>query len=707
MVTENLISNTLIAHENLITEERWNNVLQYKKSFLQNDTEDPRGFPHLNQNIALSWIRSRAMGIDPYKEAVEKSLSPQELSRIMNKNRHLIEITTPLVNTFRDLVISPGFVLQLFDKNSVTLLQEGEWLPFPPFMNPDTRKYIAWDESVLGTTAHTLSIQLKRPIQLLGPENYNVAFHNNIATAAPIFDKNGDVTAVLVLVQPLVSLQWDGNIQNMYSNTLGLITAMAVAIQTQTELMMSYRSLEEARDQLEQLNSGLTTVNNTLEATLASVDEGIITIDRTGRIININQEGNRILNLKDTKNRYIQEFLGGQSRLMQIVESGDQVTDQEETICINNNEHHYLVNVRPVLNQRFKQVDVAVLRLNHIEKINSLVTRRSGATATFQFEDIIGNSKAIKSAITRAQCFASSPENVLLIGESGTGKELFAQAIHNRHRPQGPFMAVNCAAMPRNLIESELFGYEGGSFTGSERSGRPGKIELANGGTLFLDEIGDMPLELQAVLLRTLEDKQVMRIGGRAYKKVDFRLIAATNKDLFKMVKQNLFREDLYFRLSVLCINIPPLRERENDTEVLSNYFVENYCRKMNWKIPKIDPGTLKVINEYNWPGNVRQLENAMIYAVNIPQKGSILPQSLPDYILLDSISDIDDEPENHENNETKKPDRKPGHTLKDNEKSAIRNALIQANNNVSMAAVILGISKSSMYRKIKEYNIK
>jgi transcriptional regulator with PAS, ATPase and Fis domain len=299
-----------------------------------------------------------------------------------------------------------------------------------------------------------------------------------------------------------------------------------------------------------------------------------------------------------------------------------------------------------------------------------------------------------------AQRFAGSPENILLIGESGTGKELFAQAIHNIHRPQGPFVAVNCAAMPRELVESELFGYEGGSFTGAERSGRPGKIELAHGGTLFLDEIGDMPLELQAVLLRTLEDKQVMRVGGRRYKKVDFRLIAATNKNLHKMARENQFREDLYFRLSILTINIPPLRERSNDIEIFSKIFIENYCQKQGWKIPQISPTAQKIINEYEWPGNVRQLQNAMIYAVNTAQDDFIKPENLPNYIILDTCRIKVDEITNSNG--------KMGEMLclENLEKAAIETALLHANNCIPVAAEILGISRSTLYRKLKDYNI-
>jgi transcriptional regulator with PAS, ATPase and Fis domain len=394
------------------------------------------------------------------------------------------------------------------------------------------------------------------------------------------------------------------------------------------------------------------------------------------------------------------EFLGNQSRIMSLVVKGKNV-DVEETIYVGCDEQPYHINIRPILSHCSKEVDVAVLRLNHSEKIDALVARRSGSIAKYHFEDIIGENKEFKKIIALAQRFAKSPENVLLIGESGTGKELFAQAIHNVYRPQGPFMAVNCAAMPRELIESELFGYEGGSFTGAERSGRPGKIELAHGGTLFLDEIGDMPLELQAVLLRTLEDKQVMRIGGRRYKKVDFRLVAATNKNIFKMVKESQFREDLYFRLSVLTINIPPLRERSrSDIELLSRYFVESYCEKQGWDISQISPVVQTKINEYDWPGNVRQLQNAMIYAVNTAQGDVIKPENLPNYILLDAGPIKVDQIINNSGNlsETLR--------LENIEKAAIKTALLHANNCAPAAAEILGISRSTLYRKLKDYNI-
>ncbi len=679
-----------------VTLERWEHLLECKKRFYEDINYNPMDNPFMNREVAASWLRSRELGIDPYVKVTSPQVCTTKYKEIVKANSLLIEITQPLVKTFKDMaILKSGFVLYLCDSNGTFLLQEGEMLRM-------STEGLVWNEMTVGTCAHSLCKRLKRPIQLLGPEHYCEGLDNIMATAAPILDEAGDPIATLILGQRMIDRPWVDSFQNIRSHTLGLITALAAAVEGQMKLNKTNEKLKHSNLRLQIVNDNLTTARETLEATLAFIDEGIITIDRTGKIIHINKEGLRILKLlpEDIGNKNMCEYLGSQSRIMSIVAKGKNA-DIEEVISVGNDEQSYLVNIRPILSQYSKEVDVAVLRLNHSEKINAMVARRSGGIARYNFEDIIGENKEFKRIIALAQRFAKSPENVLLIGESGTGKELFAQAIHNVHRPQGPFMAVNCAAMPRELIESELFGYEGGSFTGAERSGRPGKIELANGGTLFLDEIGDMPLELQAVLLRTLEDKQVMRVGGRSYKKVDFRLIAATNKNIYKMVKENQFREDLYFRLSVLTINIPALRERSTeDIALLSRYFVESYCLKQGWEIAKISPATQAKINEYGWPGNVRQLQNAMIYAVNTAQGDEIKPDNLPNYIIMDAsplkVGEISETSGNM--SEMLRMDNI--------EKAAIKAALQHANNCAPAAAEILGISRSTLYRKLKDYDI-
>ena len=358
-----------------------------------------------------------------------------------------------------------------------------------------------------------------------------------------------------------------------------------------------------------------------------------------------------------------------------------------------------IVSIRPILGEQSEATDSVVVRISDPKQIDTYIASRNSNVAHLTFQDILGDSPAITRAKDISMRFAASYENILILGESGTGKELFAQAIHNVSRPHGPFIALNCAAMPRNLVESELLGYEGGSFTGAERKGRPGKIELAQGGTLFLDEIGDMPYEVQAVLLRVLENHQVMRIGSDKYIDVEFRLIAATNQDLQELVRNRLFREDLYDRLSALKVIIPPLRERDQDVILLAEQFIRDYCDKMKWQIPLLSQSAKHLLLHYDWPGNVRQLQKSIIYAVTTFHGDRIEPQDFPDDVYLGygekcatmvgaSLSPITENP------------------LKEAEVGAICTALRSTSNDVTAAAKLLKMGRSTLYKKIKKFGI-
>lgn len=692
-----------------LSQERWQAILKCKEEFLLNQLVDPFQYPYMDQEVAASWIRSRNRGVNPYSVATEVKIGLDQLAVILKENHTLIEVTKYLSMTFKEMILACGYIFYLLDNNGVILFHEGNLENFSNLPEYCSRTGIIANEESEGTTAHELCLRLKRPVQLLGPEHYCVAFQNSIASAAPIKDSNGDIKAALVLVsQPLLNIHDEDTLRRMGMYSLGLVTSLATSIEAQVELNKSTHNLCVTKRKMQSLDKELHTtrdklinVHSSLNATSAFIDEGIIIVDCSGQIMHINPAGMHMLKLNqdDPHNRNINEFFDNNSDLMSKAKRGENFS-LEEKISVGLDKYLYRFNVRPVIDQDTKELDSVVIKISSSEKTAVQQNKKTGNDTTYTFEDIKSENKEFKKTMALARRFASSPENILIIGESGTGKELYAQAIHNVYRAQGPFVAINCAAMPRELIESELFGYEGGSFTGAERSGRPGKIELANGGTLFLDEIGDMPLELQSVLLRALEDKQIMRVGGSRYKKVDFRLVAATNKNLYKMMKENLFREDLYFRLSVLTIEIPPLRNRGNDIAVLSNFFIEKYCQKYGWRIPQISPAAQKKISDYGWPGNVRQLQNAMIYAVNTTQDGMIKPENLPNYIILETCPVKLDESASIKGNVSEML------CLENLEKAAIETALSHANNYVPQAAEILGISRSTLYRKLKDYNI-
>lgn len=246
---------------------------------------------------------------------------------------------------------------------------------------------------------------------------------------------------------------------------------------------------------------------------------------------------------------------------------------------------------------------------------------------------IIGESVEIKLLFEKIKKIANTPTNVLLLGETGTGKELFARAIHEAsYRKKKPFVAINCASLPENLLESELFGFIKGAFTGAT-SDKKGLLEIADGGTVFLDEIGDLPLTLQAKLLRVLEDREIRPLGSVISKKVDLRFISATNKDLIEAVKEGRFREDLFFRLNVITLSIPPLRERGRDIEILAHHFMRKFAIKMGKNLKKLDPQALKLLYKHPWPGNIRELQNVIEQAVVFCETDTIMPDDLPEYI--------------------------------------------------------------------------
>jgi DNA-binding NtrC family response regulator len=285
--------------------------------------------------------------------------------------------------------------------------------------------------------------------------------------------------------------------------------------------------------------------------------------------------------------------------------------------------------IKPIIHQEIKQIVRNALKQKALQRENLLLRRE--IERHYDFSHIIGESPEIKKIINEVKKIASAKSNVLLLGETGTGKELIARAIHySSPRAERPFIPINCSAIPENLLESELFGHVRGAFTGAVTS-KKGLFEEANGGTVFLDEIGDLSSSLQAKLLRVLEDQEIRPIGSNQSTKVDIRFISATNKDLAGLVKEGRFREDLYYRINVITIHLPALRERGNDVELLARFFMQKYSKEHGRDVNKIDNEALKLLKSYHWPGNIRELQNIIERAVLISEDGVIRKEHLPE----------------------------------------------------------------------------
>ncbi|MGJ9457587.1 sigma-54 interaction domain-containing protein [Oceanobacillus sp. CF4.6] len=329
--------------------------------------------------------------------------------------------------------------------------------------------------------------------------------------------------------------------------------------------------------------------------------------------------------------------------------------------------------------------------LLEIEQYRKKLINQSGAI--YSLHDIVGSSDQLNKVKEKIKKVSSGDVSVLLKGDSGTGKELFAHSIHHlSERSAKPFIKINCAAIPEELLESELFGYVEGAFTGAVKGGKLGKFQLADGGTLFLDEIGDMPLNAQVKILRVLQEGEVEAIGSEKVQKVDVRIIAATNQPLEQLIEENRFRKDLFYRINVVQIKIPPLRDRSEDIRVIANYLLGKITRRSGKRVLDFDESVKEFFLQYQWPGNVRELENVIESAVHLTNSDTIKLEDLPEQMQATPFI------------------LKQGTSLKEimnrTEKQAIEQALKKVNNDRTKAAKLLGVGKSSFYEKLKKYGL-
>jgi sigma-54 dependent transcriptional regulator, acetoin dehydrogenase operon transcriptional activator AcoR len=623
--------------------------------------------------IENSHKRSEDYGIEKDSNHSKMILHGDELRKALELNKELIEISKPYIDMVVESVEDRDFIIILTDNNGCILYIKGanEIKDELGKLNLKIGAYM--DEKNIGTNAMGTAIKENRCIQITAKEHYVNIFQSLTCSAAPIHNSKGEIIGTLNLT---------GKSNMKHPHTLGLVIFGVTAIENEL-----YRI---------KANYILNQTYNYMKTVIENVDKGIMIVDTHGKIININELG---LNILDKRNHnLINEDIN------HIIPNFQNVVDR-----ISKNNKPITKEIKLSHASKYK-TEVIFKGIKHNEKIIGIVatlTRlkeenkgNNFTGAFFTFNDIIGESDAIKNVITNCKIIANSPSTVLIQGESGTGKEVLAQSIHNYSlRKNNKFIAINCGAIPANIIESELFGYEDGTFTGGKKGGRIGKIELANGGTLFLDEIGEMPLDMQVKLLRVLQEGRVTRLGGSKEISVDMRVIAATNKDLKKEVKRGKFREDLYYRLCVIPIKLPPLKERKGDITKLIEYFLNMKSIKLDKDIPVISNELYNKLLGYNWPGNIRQLENSIENIVNL--NGELSVDIIDEYEEKVSTNLTIDNKEILEENIKEK-----SFNLEEIEKRTIINAIESNKHNMTKTAKVLGISRNTLYLKIKKYNI-
>ncbi|MFZ5968678.1 MAG: sigma-54-dependent Fis family transcriptional regulator [Bacillota bacterium] len=625
--------------------------------------------------IADSWVRSKKYGVDPLTQKVEVTLSEKELEERYKEFMPLIRTTKPFMDSLYNIVGKAGLIVRLTDKDGYVLECIGDQELVRTYGNLSMYKGCNVKEEVIGTNAIGTALMIGGPIQVLGAEHYCKQYHNWTSSACPIRDENGSIIGILSMTGPS---------SNVHPHTLGMVVATAEAIGNEMELEKTNRRLDVA--------------NKHFHAIMESISEGLICVNHMGMVTDINLFARRLLILKEKEiiGKNIDCVLDDSHRnkILEMISTGRKYEEEEMYFKSKRRKRiACLVSITPIKGENNNEVEGIVLTLRIAKRVHSLVNKIVGAEAIYTFDDILGNSKMIKEAVKVASIAANTDTTILLLGESGVGKEMFAQAIHNESiRRKRPFVFLNCGAIPRDLVASELFGYVEGAFTGAKRGGHPGKFELADKGTIFLDEIGDMPLDTQANLLRVLQTKAIVRVGGHDVIPTDVRVIAATHKDLLEEVEKGNFRSDLYYRLNVMPIYIPPLRERREDIKIFIDYFIDKFSRRMNKEVQGVHKSFYKAMIKYDWPGNVRELQNVMELVMNMVESGaSIGYENLPSYMRKGELTRGEGV-------------KQEIFHLEEIEKITIARAIEYTGGNMALTAKVLGIGRSTLYRKIEKY---
>jgi PAS domain S-box-containing protein len=649
--------------------ERFGRILGEWKRFINSQPlENPLIIPEF---IMESWKRCRERHVNPYTTRVNKVLEQRELQELLERNESLIEISRPFMQNLCGFVRGSGFVVALFDDQGYLLEVLGDADVVERVKKGNFIQGACWSEEEAGTNGCGTVLALGRPLQVFATEHYCINSHKWTCSGAPIHDPDGDLIGVIDMTGPYL---------NANPHTLGMVAAAAYAIENDIRMR---KALSEC-----QIADGFQ------KTILASIPEALIAIDSLYRISMVNENAEKIIGRgsRQLTGRSLRDVMGeDNAALFNLIQNNATLTDVEARIIMRDGQPvDYTLTCNPIRTEDRRVIGRLII-LNEIKRARTLVTRMIGAKAKLAFDDICGINGKFIETVNQARMVSQSNSNVLLLGESGAGKDIFAQAIHNASaRSSGPYVAINCAAIPRDLISSELFGYSEGAFTGSKRGGNQGKFELADGGTIFLDEIAETPLELQSVLLRVIEDKSITRIGGSRVTSVDVRIIAATNKNLKEEVRKGRFRDDLYYRFNVFTIQMVPLRDRPEDIPLLVDCFVQKICDAMGKKRVRVDGRVLEKFMGYSWPGNIRELQNIIERMINVVHTDELTVDLIPSEVLHGpSRAEVLPREESPRDRERQ-----------------ILEKMVHSGLSKKEIALRMQMARSTLYRKLEKYNL-
>ena len=642
----------------------------------------PEGLP---SELAESWERCRAAGAD-VEHAIAPQVPDEDLQARLEATGPLLAATSPALDALSPSLQGSRVIVAVADPQGCVLKTWGSVFPDAPGLLPHLRPGVLLREGLTGTTAFSLSVASGHAATCEGREHYCVELHGLAEAALPVRDESAEAMGVLLLFGEAERDSAGGLL------VLGRSCLRQAALERRADLLRRFRE-KQGR------------ILATLMSTSASA---VMLVGPRGYLRSLSPAALRILNVDLTQdlNRPIDQLARFDPPILSTLCSGHELLGVSVEVHSSTRSIRVTVDAAPLVEASGELLGTMLT----FEERNPIRTRRrreSGQTARYTFQDIAGESDAMLRCEEMAKIAARSSVSVLLEGSSGTGKELFAQAIHNESvRSDGPFVSVNCAAIPAELIESELFGYEEGAFTGARRGGMIGKFEAASGGTIFLDEIGDMPLPVQAECLRVLENRSIVRVGQHDEIPVDIRVIAATNKKLADEVETGRFREDLYYRLGVFRISWPSLQERASEIPHLVEEFIERYNSENSRSVKGTAEGVMERFLAYEWPGNVRELKNAIEHAVMVDGDGWIGADDLPEELAQQLMSQETTLDASDPLLDQKKGIEKLRRDVEQGARDLYLRALRETDGNVQQAARVLGVSRATFYRKLRRFGI-